>query len=121
MIDSDSVILALNVGACLLLATLAAWAVLDERIHEGVIVRAGLILVALGFAGIAIALLHGGSVTLQRAMGLLHAGIIVVLLGREWRAHRRRRPMPMRRRSDWIDLEDAQRMAVRSRSRWRLW
>lgn len=120
MIDSDNVILALNVGACLLLATLAAWAVLDERIHEGVIVRAGLILVSLGFAGIAVALLHGdGLLTLQRAMGLLHAGIIVVLLGREWRAHRRHKPM--RRRSDWIDLEDAQQMTVPSRSRWRLW
>ena len=115
--DSDSLILALNVGACLLLALLAAWAVLDTSIHEGVIVRAGLILVSLGFTGIAIALLHGNSLlTLQRAMGLLHAGIIVVLIGREWRAHRRHKPM--RRRSDWIDLEDAQRMAVRSRSRW---
>jgi hypothetical protein len=120
MMDSDSLILALNVGACLLLATLAAWAVLDERIHEGVIVRAGLILVALGFAGIAIALLHGSGVTLQRAMGLLHAGIIVVLLGREWRAHRRHKPM--RRRSDWLDLEDAQQMTAPSRSRrWGQW
>lgn len=101
----DNVLLALNVGACTLLAALSAWAVLSPRVRDGVVIKVGLIFAAQGFAGLGLALAVGHPfVIIVRALGLLHVGLLIVVCGWIWRM--RREGNSQRRVSDWMDLPD---------------
>ena len=104
----DRLLLIVNVAACLLLATAAAWAILSERVHDGVLIKLGLIGASLGFAAVGLLLAAGeGGQPLGRALGLLHAGLLLVAGGVLWRAWRCGHQL--RRLSDWMDVEDVQR------------
>lgn len=94
----------INAAASLALALLAAAAVISPRVRDGVVVKLGLILLALGAAGLGIALATGGPMDVAlRALGLQTAGLFVIVIGvllRVWR------PGPRRRRaSDWVALD----------------
>lgn len=103
----DQLLLIVNVACCLLLAALTAWAILSERVHDGVVVKAGLIAACIGFAAVGLLLAAGeGGQRLGRALGLLHGGLLVMAAGVAWRLHRRPRSQFL---SHWMDVEDAQR------------
>lgn len=104
----DMLLQLINSGACGLITTALAWMVLSPKVHDGVVIKAGLICMALGFGSIA--LLLGGGITekeivgLERSLLLINAGIAVVIVGyllRKARAHH-----PVRRSTDWTDLPE---------------
>lgn len=95
----DNALLALNILVCAFLACLCAAAVLSPRVKDGVVVKAGLILAALGFAGVGATLFsESPPIAVVRALGLLHVGLTVTICGWAWRKRRHRRL------SDWMDL-----------------
>lgn len=98
----------INAGACGVIALSLIWAVLNPKVHDGVVIKAGLICMALGFGSIALLLFEGvtteGAISLERALMLINAGITIVILGylrRKARVHH-----PVRRSTDWAQLMD---------------
>lgn len=78
----DRIIDVINVAACALLACAALWAVLSPRVQDGVIIKSGLGLLAFGFAGVGLALAGEKPLfVLERALSLVHLGLLVVALG----------------------------------------
>ncbi len=100
---NDDLVLAVNVLAYVLLATAAAWAVLSPAVDDGVVPKLGLILISLGFAGLAGILTDSGWCSdarlLGRAMLMVHGGIGLLLLG--WLLRTRRSRNKRRRMTDW--------------------
>jgi len=99
----------LNAWTCAVLAIIFGWAVLSPRVHDGVIIKAGLISMALGFAATAWALADGQSCddlhVLGRAEMLIHGGLLVVMFGFALRTRGGREKR--RRVTDWGDLDDS--------------
>lgn len=89
-------------AVCLALLSLGAgWAVLDPRINDGFVIKAGLILVCLGAAGLS-AMFWMGAVrdAIERAALLLNVGEAIVVVGWYWRM--RGAGHHQRRASDWM-------------------
>lgn len=115
----DRVILVLNVAACALLASAAAWAVLSDRVRDGVLVKAGLIGASLGFGAVGLLLAAGeGGQSLGRALGLLHGGLLLVAVcvairwrrtGRAYRVDEWINPPTVAQAARRVDAEDLQR------------
>lgn len=78
-----------NAAVCVLLAACVGWVVLDPRIHEGLVVRLGLVCMALGFAAMAATLATAvdaeGLRVVGRAAALVHLGLVVSVVGFVWR------------------------------------
>ena len=104
----DKLLGVINVMACGALAAATAGAILSPRVRDGVVIKVGLIAVVLGFAGLGYALAVQAAIEIvERALALLHVGLLVAMAG--WWLRSRRAPQPRRRKSDWMDLEDLQR------------
>ena len=92
----------LAIGAALV------WAVLSKRVRDGIVVKAGLILLALAFLGLGCQLIGGiewgGAIYIARALVLQALGLLLLALG-YW-IRRRRAGNPLTRISDWVDLDD---------------
>lgn len=88
----DQMLVVANLAFNIVLAVLTSWAVMSARVRDGVVIKAGLICVALGHAAVAWHLADGMSCGdlggLTRARFVAHAGLGVVLLGL-WRQYRR--------------------------------
>lgn len=100
----DAVAVLNGVGACGL-SGLIGWAVLTPRVRDGVVVKAGLILMALGLMALGLQQLAGvtDAARMGRALLLLFAGMSVVAGGVLWR--RAHAPRLSRRASDWHDFD----------------
>lgn len=97
----DELIDWLNVAVCLVLALGCLWAVLSPRVRDGIVIKCGLGLASLGFAALGAALADDLSpVVVERALGLQHAGLLVIAAGVAWRWWRS--PTPLRRLADWV-------------------
>jgi hypothetical protein len=98
-----------NGGASGLIALALIWAVLTPHVHDGIVIKSGLILMALGFGAIAVRMLDPWSVAgdladaLSRALLLVNVGAAVVYIGYRWRT--RNKPKARRRASDFMDLD----------------
>jgi hypothetical protein len=93
----DHTLSLINLASSCALAALAAWAVLSPSVRDGVLVKLGLILLAMGH-GIAALHLAGGIdqadlMGLNRARFVSNLGLLVVVLGYGWR-HRRGERLP---------------------------
>jgi len=114
----DEFMLHYTVAACIVLALMALWAVMSPRVQDGLVIKVGLGLMALGFFGLSSAL---GRVEgfhwqgLIRALACNLAGLQVVAIGIAWRWYRRGR---IYRIDEWItpptvvqrvDIDDAHR------------
>lgn len=113
----------LNLIACGLLSTAAMWAVMSPRVRDGIVIKSGLILLSIGFAAVGAALAQERTVTeIGRALSLVHAGLLTVVVGiflrwkktgRVYRIDEWINPPTVEvkraERDEVLDLEDAQR------------
>lgn len=97
----------INGAACALISMALIGAILSPRVHDGIVVKIGLISMATGFVAIALRLFEGINadevVGLERALLLVNSGLAVVIIGyimRKARAHH-----PVRRIEDWVSRE----------------
>lgn len=102
--DLDQLIKLTSAAAFAAITLVLLYAILSPRVHDGVIVKAGLIVMAAGY-GCKAALLWGALpplvMPLLRAQSLVNLGLAVVLVGYLLRS--RREGHPVRRRRDWIE------------------
>lgn len=101
-----------NAAACGLISLALLGAILSPKVHDGVVIKIGLISLAAGFGAIALRLFEGVNpddvLGLERALLLVNAGIAVVIVGyllRKARVHH-----PVRRSTDWAQLMDTRPM-----------
>lgn len=97
----------INAAACGLISVALIGAILSPRVHDGIVVKIGLISMAIGFGAIALRLLEGVKADeiagLERALLLVNSGLAVVIIGyvmRKIRAYH-----PVRRIEDWVSRE----------------
>lgn len=86
MIMTDAVVAGLNVGLCVALGGFVAWAILSYRVRDGVIIKLGLILMALGLFGSTIHFAGGGygppeGALLARSTLATHLGMVLCAIG----------------------------------------
>lgn len=98
---------ALNAAACGLIALALVGAVLSKHVHDGIVIKFGLICMALGFGSIAVRMFDGldaaDAIHLARSILLVNAGLAVCIIGYLWR--RTRAGHSVRRVTDWADLD----------------
>ena len=95
-------------GASGLISLALLCVILNPRVHEGIVIKSGLICMCAGWGAIALRLVDGAgaeSQSLLRALMLVISGIGVVFVGYVLRKARHHRPA--RRSTDWTDLLDA--------------
>ncbi len=99
-----------NGAVHLVLGLVLIGAVLSKKVKDGIVVKAGLIFLALAFAAAGCMLLNGiewgGALYLARALVLQSVGLLLLVLG-YW-IRRRRAGTPLTRISDWVDLDDSE-------------
>lgn len=102
----------LNAAACGLISLALIGAILSPKVHDGIVIKIGLICLAAGFGAIALRLIDGVGpdevVGLERALLLVNAGIAVVIVG--YLMRRARVHHPVRRSTDWAQLMDTRPM-----------
>ena len=102
----DWIVNGLNVALCAALSAAIAWAVLSHRVRDGVIIKAGLSAMCLGFGAVAVHLADGWQVRdaegLGRAILMINLGLVAVLVGAAYRL--RSRPQAAFQLCEWIDL-----------------
>jgi len=94
-------------GAVALLCTIGlSWVVLSRRVNEGLVVKLGLVAMAIGLG--VTALITFGDIEIQRGLRnagfFTRCGLLVVIVGVLCRARARRHPR--RRASDFVPLGD---------------
>ena len=90
-----------NTFMSLLLATISGWAIMSNKVRDGIVIKIGLSFVSIGFFGVfMIALESGGDKSFGYAM--VHAGMLICALGYLFR--RRRQRTAQRRITDWGNL-----------------
>jgi len=102
----------INAAACGLISVALIGAILSPKVHDGVVIKIGLICLAAGFGAIALRLIDGIGpdevVGLERSLLLVNAGIAVVIVG--YLMRKARRHHPVRRSTDWAQLMDTRPM-----------
>jgi len=92
-----------NAATCGLVSLVLLWAILSPRVHDGVVVKCGLIAMSLGFGSIALRMADGigpnDGAGLARSILMVNTGIAVVIAGYVWRTRRERHKL--RRSTDW--------------------
>src|SRR6516225_1060745 len=109
-ISMDQIFTAINAALCGIISLGLIGAILSHRVKDGVIIKTGLILLAVGFAAISARLLDGVTVSdvmaLERALFLVSAGLSIVILG-----YLRKKSNPKklhRRESDFVEMDQAE-------------
>lgn len=102
----DSLLTMFNATVAATLAAALGAIVLHPRVREGLVMRCGLVLMALGFAAMAVALVDSTPdlVSLGRAVALIHAGLVTALAGFLWSF--KRKGWAARPITDWGVLLD---------------
>lgn len=81
-------------------------AVLNPAVHDGVVVKAGLISMSLGFGSMALRTLEGAhnwdGIGMSRSVLLITGGVAIVIAGYLHRVRRVGHPL-RRARSDWVE------------------
>jgi hypothetical protein len=102
----DSVITLANVLCCLAMSAAATWACLSARVRDRVLMKLGLVLLAIGFGAHAyLAFDAVDAVAMVRAQLIINGGIAVFLLSLFLRSRGTAWHGPERRASDYVDLE----------------
>ena len=87
----DTVIANINALLSLLMAGVIVWAIVSHRVQDGIVIKLGLVAMALGLGFAAVRLLDGLACNdllyLTRARLLTNLGIILAVVGCAWRLH----------------------------------
>lgn len=98
----DEIVTAFNVVASAALCVAIAAAIMSDRVRDGIVVKIGLILLALGMAGTALVLANGLDPSdvwrLNNTRGVMLLGALIVVGGVLWRVRRGER-----RSTDFIE------------------
>lgn len=92
--DTIDITLAIIITTAAMCAVGAAWIILDPRIHEGLFVKVGLVMICLGsyalIAHVADAghLREADDIALVRSIALCSAGLLCAVVGLLWRIYR---------------------------------
>ncbi len=97
----------INASACGLISLALVGAIISPRVHDGVVIKAGLICLALGFGAMALLLLNPDmlgyrALGMERALMLVNAGIAAVIVGYLMRKAKHR--CRVTGSTDWADL-----------------
>lgn len=110
----DNLLISFNVLICSGLVVGLMFSVLSHRVNDGIVIKMGLGLMALGFAVSAYAMGNGidcsDGRTLTRSISCVNGGLLIVVLGylrRTGYGQKKRR-----RSTDWVDLDEADRRRV---------
>lgn len=105
----DTFLSFLNIGACGLISLALIGAILSPRVHDGIVIKIGLISLASGFGAMALRLAAqepaGDIAGVLRALLLINSGITVVIIGYLLRISQH----PGCVATDWGDLIDTDR------------
>lgn len=100
----DAVLALINAASSGLIALALIAAIVSTRVHDGVVIKVGLIGMALGFGSIALRLLDGltnsDAAGLAKSLVLINAGIAVAIVG--YLLRRVRAGHQVRRASDLV-------------------
>lgn len=81
----ESLLHSANAAACALIACALVAAVLSPRVRDGVVAKLGMIVMAFGFAALGLLLSDGLDAAdytgVERALGLVHAGLLLAAVG----------------------------------------
>lgn len=99
----DTALLLLNAASCAVITFALLAAILNPRVHDGIVIKVGLICMAMGFGSLALRFVDHNVHGMERSLALVNAGITVVILGYLWR--RASAGHQARRATDWSDLE----------------
>lgn len=103
----DTTLALINAAASGLIALVLCCLILSRRVHDGIVIKAGLIAMALGFGSIAMRMLDGlrpdDAVHLARSILMVNAGIAVVIIG--YLVRKARAGHAVRRVTDWAELD----------------
>lgn len=96
----DQFLVLTNGVVCAVLAVVLTAAVLSRRVHDGIVIKCGLVSMVLGFGSVAIQMLSGllSPVGLARGILLINAGLAVAVAGYCFRRS------SGKRLTDWSDL-----------------
>ena len=101
------------VATALLCLAGASVVILHPRIHEGLLIKLGLILLSVGAIGLAAHVTHAGDhidaddLAMLRAMALCCTGLLVILAGLAWRIWRcPAARAAARQASGWAELDE---------------
>lgn len=90
------------------------WAILDKRVKDGIVIKAGLIFMVIGFGALALRMVQTAPAdpitAFERALLLVNVGLVVVAGG--YALRKRREGRKLRRSTDWADLDDGLRWPV---------
>lgn len=104
----DSAMALINAAVCGLIATALVALILSPRVNDGIVIKSGLICMALGFGAVAVRMADGlraeDALHLARAILLINLGLLLAAGGYALRRKRARRPL--RRASDWLRHEE---------------
>lgn len=96
----DNFLVITNGVVCALIAFVLVWAVMSTRIHDGIVIKCGMVSMVLGFGSVAVQMLSGllSPVGLARAILLINIGLSVAVAGYAFRRSNGKRL------TDWSDL-----------------
>lgn len=99
----------LNATASASIFGVIAWAIMTDRVRDGIVIKSGLILMALGFFGNACLQMNGVAPDDTRGLAncqmLINAGLLIVAVGWLWRTNGGKEYR--RRTTDWAVLDEA--------------
>jgi hypothetical protein len=89
----------MNILFCLTVAAAIGFLIMSERFKDGVIIKSGMILVALGYVGAA-SLISEGETDMMRPLYCIGLGVLICIIGLALRAYYTNGMC--RRFSDWM-------------------
>lgn len=96
-----------NGGASGLISLALCYVVLNPKIHDGIVIKLGLISMALGFGSIGLRMLDpvlmNDAIGFGRSVLLINIGVVVIILGYVTRCGRCGHAL--RRLTDWAELD----------------